>query len=214
MNKIFFFTFITVCLISGLKSQEINNPFDSPINKKKEEKGLDKRIVKTIGTLFDNTTWYRRDLNCSSTINNKATDNEFVGYIYLKHKEDDTYTALIPFWLEKNQDNKNKPVTTNIIIDILDIDYPQPLNAELIDCLTGKIQNIDFQVDDYKIVFKNISVTNYPKIIRFDALMTRGYLKGKEPRTEEEKVETARTIRRIKQKTDSWSPLAENQIIA
>ncbi|MEA3495803.1 MAG: glycoside hydrolase family 9 protein, partial [Bacteroidota bacterium] len=109
---------------------------------------------------------------------------------------------------------EDNPVTTDIVIDILDVDYPKPFNAELIDCLTGKVQKIDFQVDDYKVIFKNITVTKYPKIIRFNALMTRGYLKGEEPKTEEEKIETARTIRRIKQQTDSWSPLAENQIIA
>lgn len=212
MKKIFFFTFIIICLVSGIKSQEIN--IDDPIINKKKEIGLDLKIVQNLDSFFDYTVWYRRDLSCSSTIKNKTTDNRFVGYIYLKHKKGDTYTTLIPFWLKKNQDNEDKPITTDIIIDILDVDYPKPFNAELIDCLTGKIQNINFQADDYKVVFKNITVSNYPKIIRFNALMTRGYLKGKEPKTEEDKVKTARTIRKIKQKTDSWSPLAENQIIA
>ena len=106
MKRSFLFILITACFISEIKSQEINvNPFESPITKKKGEKGLDKRIVKSIETLFDNTAWYRRDLNCSSTINDKTQDSRFVGYIYLKHNEGDTYTALVPFWFEKNQDN-------------------------------------------------------------------------------------------------------------
>ncbi len=208
INKIFLFIFIITCLISGIKSQEINV---DPIMDKKKEKGMDVGIIQNIDSIFNNYPWYRRDLSCSSTLNDKTTDKEFVGYIYLKYKKDEIYTALIPFWLETNG---QKSVTSDIMVDILDVDYPYPLNAELIDCLTGEIQNINFQVDDYKVVFKDIRATNYPKIIRFDALMTRGYKKGKEPKTEEEKVETARTIRRIKQQTDSWSPLAESQVIA
>jgi len=212
MKKAFFLIFLTAYFISGIKSQERN--IDDPIINKKDEIGLDLKIIQNLNSFFDYAVWYRRDLKCSSKIEDKAVNSRFLAYIYLRHKKDDTYSALVPFWLEKKQDNEDKPTTTDIIIDILDVDYPNPLNAELIDCLTGKIQNIDFQVDNYKIVFKNVRVTNYPKVIRFDALMTRGYLKGKEPKTEEDKVTTARTIRRIKQKTDSWSPLAENQIIA
>ena len=61
-------------------------------------------------------------------------------------------------------------------------------------------------------IFDEVIVDNNLKYIEFFVASRK--LKNIGKLTIEEKLKQARTIRRIRQKTDSWSPLAPNQIIA
>ncbi|MFH1748882.1 MAG: glycoside hydrolase family 9 protein [Planctomycetota bacterium] len=175
---------------------------------------LELAVARNITALFDDTPWHRRDLRCWSGLDGNTADHHFLAQVYLKEGQDGMYTALVPFWLGVDSNEAPTEVTTDVLIDVLNIDYPQPVNVVLIDLLTGVTKSIEHRVEDGRIVFKDIIVTDCPQILRFASPMVRGYLKGEEPETEEDMIRTARTVRRIVQQIDSWSPLAQGQIIA
>ncbi|MCK4872905.1 MAG: glycoside hydrolase family 9 protein [Phycisphaerales bacterium] len=180
-----------------------------------EDESLEFAVIRNIAALFDDTPWHRTDLRCWSRLaDDNTADSRFLAQIYLKEGQDGMYTALVPFWLGVDAHEGFKGVTADVIIDVLNVDYPEPADAVVIDLLTGVPENIKHRVKDGRIIFRDITVTDFPRVIRFTSPMVRGYLKGEEPKTEEDKVRTARTVRRIIQQIDSWTPLAQGQIIA
>ncbi|MCK4304879.1 MAG: glycoside hydrolase family 9 protein [Candidatus Eisenbacteria sp.] len=82
----------------------------------------------------------------------------------------------------------------------------------VVDAATGESSEIDYRFDEEQVIFETVKATGALAYVEFGVcsrkLRNRGVL------TIEEKLKQSRTIRRIRQKTDSWSPLAEGQIIA
>jgi endoglucanase len=81
----------------------------------------------------------------------------------------------------------------------------------LIDPQTEKKRDIDYTFKNEHLFF-NVTATNDLKYIEFTVASRK--LKNLGTLTAEEKIKQARTIRRIRQQTDSWSPLTADQIIA
>ncbi|MCK4700167.1 MAG: hypothetical protein KAT38_07525, partial [Bacteroidales bacterium] len=81
----------------------------------------------------------------------------------------------------------------------------------LIDPQTEKKRDIDYIFKNERLFF-NVTATTDLKYIEFTVASRK--LKNLGTLTAEEKIKQARTIRRIRQQTDSWSPLAPDQIIA
>ena len=82
----------------------------------------------------------------------------------------------------------------------------------LIDVKTKEKKEIDYEFKNERVIFDEVTVDKHLKYIEFGVASRK--LKNIGTLTIEEKLKQARTIRRIRQKTDSWSPLAPNQIIA
>ncbi len=80
------------------------------------------------------------------------------------------------------------------------------------DTKTGEKKDIDFKFENELVIFDEVPVNKNLKYIEFGVASRK--LKNLGTLTTEEKIKQARTIRRIRQQTDSWSPLAPNQIIA
>jgi endoglucanase len=81
----------------------------------------------------------------------------------------------------------------------------------LIDSRTvGEIE-IDYKFENERVIFK-VKPSNRLQYIEFGVASRK--LKNLGKLTLEEKIKQARTIRRIRQRMDSWSPLAPDQIIA
>ena len=77
---------------------------------------------------------------------------------------------------------------------------------------TKEENDIDFEFKNERVIFDEVIVDNRLKYIEF--VVASRKLKNLGTLTIEDKLKQARTIRRIKQQLDSWSPLAANQIIA
>jgi endoglucanase len=88
------------------------------------------------------------------------------------------------------------------------VGMPVLLNAK-----TKEKNEIDYEFKNERIIFDKVTLDKNLKYIEFGVasrkLKNLGTLL-----TTEEKIKQARTIRRIKQQLDSWSPLAADQIIA
>jgi endoglucanase len=85
-------------------------------------------------------------------------------------------------------------------------------NPVLINEKTKEIRKIDYEFKNERVIFDEVIVNNRLKYIEFTVASRK--LKNIGKLTIEDKIKQARTIRRIKQQLDSWSPLAANQIIA
>jgi endoglucanase len=82
----------------------------------------------------------------------------------------------------------------------------------LVNDKTKEINEIDYTFKNERVIFDEVIVDNRLKYIEFTVASRK--LKNIGKLTIEDKLKQARTIRRIKQQLDSWSPLASNQIIA
>ncbi|MBE9482004.1 MAG: hypothetical protein IMY69_09940, partial [Bacteroidetes bacterium] len=82
----------------------------------------------------------------------------------------------------------------------------------LVNAKTKEKTDIDYEFKNERVIFDEVTVDKHLKYIEFGVASRK--LKNLSTLTAEEKVKQARTIRRIKQQLDSWSPLAPNQIIA
>ena len=87
------------------------------------------------------------------------------------------------------------------------VGMPVLLNAK-----TKEKNEIDYEFKNERVIFDEVTLDKNLKYIEFGVASRK--LKNLGTLTAEEKIKQARTIRRIKQQLDSWSPLAENQIIA
>ncbi len=81
----------------------------------------------------------------------------------------------------------------------------------LVDPDTEKKRDIDYLFKNERLFF-NVKAEEHLQYIEFNAVSRK--LKNLGDLTMEDKIKQARMIRRIRQKTDSWSPLASGQIIA
>ena len=82
----------------------------------------------------------------------------------------------------------------------------------LVNAKTKEKTEIDYEFKNERVIFDEVTVDKNLKYIEFGVASRK--LKNLGTLTAKEKVKQARTIRRIKQQLDSWSPLAANQIIA
>jgi hypothetical protein len=82
----------------------------------------------------------------------------------------------------------------------------------LVNDKTKEKKEIDYQFNNERVIFDEVIVDNNLKYIEF--VVASRKLKNIGKLSIEDKLKQARTIRHIKQQTDSWSPLAPNQIIA
>lgn len=103
----------------------------------------------------------------------------------------------------------SKPVET--ILEFDPVYFLMSGMPVLIDTKTGEKKEIDYEFINDKMIYE-VEVTDYPKILEMKAtsrrLMNRGEL------TTEDRIKQARTLRRIRPQIDSWSELANDQIIA
>ena len=81
----------------------------------------------------------------------------------------------------------------------------------LVDTKSGNKQDIDYKFKNDYLLFK-VYAKNNIKYIEFD--VASRMLKNIASLSIEDKLKQARTIRRIRQRLRSWSPLAQGQIIA
>lgn len=81
----------------------------------------------------------------------------------------------------------------------------------LIDSQTEKKRDIDYLFKNERLFF-NVKAEEHLQFIELNVVSRK--LKNLGDLTMEDKIKQARMIRRIRQKTDSWSPLASGQIIA
>ncbi len=77
---------------------------------------------------------------------------------------------------------------------------------------TGERREIDYRFEDEKIVFEGVPVGPGLRTIEMEVCSRK--LRNRGELTIEDKLKQARTIRRIRPRTASWSPLAPGQIIA
>ncbi len=84
---------------------------------------------------------------------------------------------------------------------------PVLVNAPMVDK-----RGIDYRFEDEKIIFEPVRAADHLKYIELDVCSRK--LRNRGGLTIEDRLKQARTIRRIRQKLDSWSPLAPGQIIA
>ncbi|MCD4769498.1 MAG: glycoside hydrolase family 9 protein [Bacteroidales bacterium] len=81
----------------------------------------------------------------------------------------------------------------------------------LVDSETEKNRDIDYLFKNERLFF-NVKAEEHLQYIEINAVSRK--LKNLGDLTMDDKIKQARMIRRIRQKTDSWSPLASGQIIA
>ncbi|MFA5031773.1 MAG: glycoside hydrolase family 9 protein [bacterium] len=146
--------------------------------------------------IFGNDWVFRKDIPVLSSVKN----TKLSAYIYQKN----TKLRLVFYTPEKT-----KKVNTVLMFD------PKYFFVKgtpvLVDTLTKEQSNIDYTFKDDRLRFK-VDVTNKPKYIEMDVISRK--LGNQGALTTEDKLKQARTIRRISPQTNSWSPLAKNQIIA
>ncbi len=82
----------------------------------------------------------------------------------------------------------------------------------LVNAKTNEKTEIDYEFKNERVIFDEVTVDNYLKYFEFGVASRK--LRNLGDLTVEDKIKQARTIRRIKQQKDSWSPLAPSQIIA
>ncbi|MCK4872899.1 MAG: glycoside hydrolase family 9 protein [Phycisphaerales bacterium] len=82
----------------------------------------------------------------------------------------------------------------------------------LVDTSTGDRREVDYRFEGEKIICKSVRATDHLKYIELDVCSRK--LRNRGELTIEDRLKQARTIRRIRQRTDSWSALAPDQIIA
>lgn len=197
-----------------LSNWDLSEPRGTGIGDDEAGRRQEVDVMRNITSLFDDTLWYRRDLGCTCSIDEGDVADHFRGYVYMKEGSDDHYTVWVPFWLGVESSDAFEGVPADVIVDVLNVDDPAPRDAVVLDLLDGSERPIEHGILDGRIVFENLVVEDYPKVIVFEAAMVRGYPKGEKPKTVEDKVRTARTIRRIQQQIASWSEPAEGQVIA
>lgn len=113
--------------------------------------------------------WYALR-NVANTMNNDysltdevtaefSTDTEM---IYDCFKDGDTYQ--IPYWAFVKMRSENTGTSSDITISGVDVE-----NAVAIDMITGAVQDLEWEQDGDKTVFKNMVVRDYPTIIRINS---------------------------------------------
>ncbi len=81
----------------------------------------------------------------------------------------------------------------------------------LIDTATGKKKEVDYEYAQETMTL-DVEVASHPKILEFH--VTSRKLRNRSELSMDDKMKQARTIRRIRQQIDTWSELADGQIIA
>ncbi len=115
----------------------------------------------------------------------------------------------IAFNLVDNPDSGSEKV--NYIISFNPMYFFVAGSPVLIDPDTEKKRDIDYLFKNERLYF-NVKAEEHLQFIEINAVSRK--LKNLGELTMEDKIKQARMIRRIRQKIDSWSPLASGQIIA
>lgn len=114
-------------------------------------------------------SWYALR-NVANTMNNdySATDSisaEFsnnTDMIYECFKNGDTYQ--IPYWVKAKMRTSNTGRSTDITVSGVEVK-----NAVAVDMITGVVQELKFEQDGDKVVFKNMIARDYPTVIRINS---------------------------------------------